>query len=142
MGGKVIAALALLFSLIAPGSGHALTGDWTQAIIIGALFALGKNALLPLCLRLFKVQTLRSTLLFFYACNCLQIVLIFYACISAFWYGLQAHEMYFLRACLVAVAIILVQKNTKNKFIFTALCGREGMWELMQKMRKSPTRKK
>lgn len=138
----MIAALSLLFSLIAPGAGHALTGDWAQAIIIGGLFALGKNALLPFSLRVFRVDTLARALKFFYVCNWFQIGLIFYACMSAFWGGLHAREMYFLRACLVAVAIILVQKNTKNKFIFTALCGREGMWELMRKMRKSPTEKK
>jgi len=138
----MIAVLAVLFSLIAPGAGHALTGAWAQAVVIGALFALGKNALLPLSLRLFRVNTLPRALQFFYVCNWLQIVLIFYASISAFWLGLHAREMYFLRACLCAAAIILVQKNTKNKFIFTALCGREGVWELMQKMRQSPTEKK
>ena len=138
----MIALLAVLFSLIAPGVGHALTGDWAQAVLLGGVFALGKTALLPLSLRVLRVQTLKRTLQIFYVCNWCYIALIFYALISAFWRGLNAHEIYFLRACLFAVAIILVQRNTKNKFIFTALCGREGVWGLMQKMHNSPTGKK
>lgn len=137
----MIALLAVLFSLIAPGAGHALTGDWTQAVVLGGMFALGKTALLPFSLRVFRVQTLKRTLQFFYVCNWCYIALIFYAVISALWCGLKAQEIYFLHACLFAVAIILVQKNTKNKFIFASLCGREGVWELLQKMRNSPTRK-
>lgn len=137
----MIAILAVLFSLIAPGSGHVLVGDWVQAVVLGGVFALGKTALLPLSLRVFRVQTLKRTLQILYVCNCCYIALIFYAVISAFWCGLQTNELYFLRACLFAVAIILVQKNTQHKFIFTALCGREGVYEILQKMRKSPTGK-
>lgn len=137
----MIALLAVLFSLIAPGAGHALTGDWMQAAVLGGVFALGKTALLPLSLRVFRVRTLKRTLQFFYVCNWCYIALIFYAVIGAFWRGLNVQEIYFLRACLFAVAVILVQKNTKNKFIFTALCAREGVWELLYKMHHSPTRK-
>ncbi len=134
------AVVAVLFSLIAPGAGHALTGHWVQACVLGGVFSLGKNALLPLSLRLFRVQSLTRTLQFLYVCNWVYIGLIFYAIISAFWCGLHAQKIYFLQACFFAIAIMLVQKNTQHKFIFTALCGREGMWELMQRMRKSPTR--
>ena len=133
------ALVALLFSLIAPGAGHALTGHWGQAILIGGIFALGKNALLPLSFRLGRVRTLKRALRFLYVCNWCYIALIFYAVISAFWYGFYTQEMYILRACLFAAVVILVQKNTKSKFIFTALCGRAGMWELVQKIYKSPT---
>lgn len=135
------ALLAVVFSLIAPGAGHALTGNWGQACVIGGLFALGKNALLPLSLRMFRVQQLKRTLQFFYVCNWLYIGLIFYAIISAFWCGLHAQKMHLLTAVLFAFAIILVQKNTQHKIIFTALCGREGIWELLQRMRKSSTEK-
>ncbi|MBO7191731.1 MAG: hypothetical protein J6V32_06585 [Elusimicrobiaceae bacterium] len=135
-------ALALIFTLIAPGSGHVLTGNCAQGIVIGVLFALGKNALLPLSLRIFHVQTLKRTLQAFYVCNWCYIALIFYAVASAFWCALKAREQCLGPAVLVALMIILVQKNTRSKIIFTALCGRAGMWEILQKMRKSPTEKK
>ena len=138
----MIALLAVLFSLIAPGAGHALTGDWTQSVVLGGVFALGKTTLLPLSLRMFRVRTVRRTLQFVYVCNWCYIALIFYAVVSAFGCGLKAQEIYFLHACLFAVAIILVQKNTRNKFIFASLCGREGVYELLQKMHNSPTEKK
>ena len=136
------AIAALLFTLIAPGSGHALTGNYAQAIVIGLLFALGKNALLPIGLRIFRVTTLKRTLLAFYICNCCYITLIFYALISAFLGALNAHKMFVWQAVLFALMIILIQKNTKSKIIFSALCGRTGVWEIMEKMRKSPTEKK
>lgn len=133
------AVAAVLFSLIAPGAGHALTGNYVQACVLGGFFALGKSVLMPLSLRLFRVQSVRRTLQFFYAWNWLYIALIFYAIISAFWCGIDASKMSLLHAVIFAFAIILLQKNTKNKFIFTAFCGRKGVWELMQQMRKSPT---
>ena len=136
------AVLAVLFSLIAPGAGHALTGDWIQAVVLGGVFALGKNALLPFGLRVFRVDTLARVLKIFYVCNWCYVVLIFYAIASAFWCGLHASQMQIGKAILFAGMVILVQKNTQNKFIFTALCGRDGVWELMQKMRKSTTEKK
>ena len=79
MGGKMILLLALLFSLVAPGAGHILTGNYLQGIIIGIVFALGKSTFLPLALRVFKVTTLKQTLQFFYVCNVVYMLLIFYA---------------------------------------------------------------
>ena len=137
----MIAALAVLFSLIVPGAGHALTGNWTQAVVLGILFALGKSALLPLSLRLLRVQTLRGVLKTFYVCNWCYVALIFYAIASAFWCGLHAQHMQLGKAVLFAVMLVLVQKNTQHKFIFTALCGRSGIWELAQKIHKFSSEK-
>ena len=137
----MIAFVAVLFSLIAPGAGHALTGNYVQACVLGGLFALGKNALLPLSLRMFRVQSLKRTLQFFYVWNWLYIGLIFYAILSACWQGLHTQKMNLLHAVIFAFVITLLQKNTRNKFIFTALCGREGIWELWQRMHKSQTEK-
>ena len=135
------AVVAVLFTLIAPGAGHALTGNYVQACMVGGLFALGKNALLPLSLRLFGVQSKKCALQFFYVWNWLYIALIFYAIISACWCGIYAQKINVWYAIIFAFAIILLQKNTQNKFIFTALCGREGVWEFMQQMHKFPTEK-
>ena len=48
-------ALALLFSLVAPGAGQILNGDFAQGVLLGALFAFGKSVLLPLMLRILRV---------------------------------------------------------------------------------------
>ena len=138
----MILCLAVLFSIIAPGAGHILTGNYIQGLVIGICFALGKSALLPLSLRMCKITTLKRTLQFFYACNVTYILLVLYAILSAAWFGLYAQKIYFLRAIVFAFAIILMYKHTQNKFIFTSLCGREGIYELMQKMKKSQTEKK
>lgn len=135
-------ALCLFFSLIFPGAGQIYAGDYAAGVIIGLLFALGKSALLPLSFRVFKVNDLPRALAFFYVCNCGYIALICGAAAGALWRGFQVSEPHFLYAFLFAFAGIAAYKNTFNKFIFTALCGREGVWEAFIKTRKSPTEKK
>lgn len=137
----MIAWLALLFSFMAPGAGHLLTGHSTQAVVLGVLFCLGKNVFLPLSLRLFRVHRLETMLRFFYACNWCYIGLIFYAALSAFWLGLRNQELHWVAAFLFALAVVSVYKNTKNKFIFSALCGNNHAWDTLCQMHKTPTRK-
>lgn len=138
----MIMALAMIFSLIAPGAGHVLTGDYEKGIVLGCLFALGKSALLPLALRLWRVTTLQQTLRFFYVCNVCYMLLIFYAIASAVWRGSYVQHMHLEYAVLFAFSVTLMYKRTQNKFIFTALCGREGIYELMMKINQTPTGKK
>lgn len=57
---------ALLFSLVVPGAGQIFTGHYGEGIALGLLFALGKSVLLPLVLRVFKVESLKRTLQIFY----------------------------------------------------------------------------
>lgn len=135
-------ALCLVFSLIFPGAGQIYAGDYAPGVIIGLLFALGKSALLPLSFRAFKVNGLPRALTFFYVCNCGYIALICVAAAGALWRGFYTPDTHFLYAFLFAAAGIAAYKNTFNKFIFTALCGREGVWEAFAKTRKSPTEKK
>ena len=137
----MILLLSVFFSLMAPGAGHILIGDYWQGLILGGLFALGKSALLPLAIRIGKIDTVKSVLQFFYVCNMGYILLILYALASAAWSGFYAQEMHVLQALVFIFAVILVYKRTQNKFIFTALCGRSGIYELMMKMRKSQKRK-
>lgn len=136
------AFMSLIFSLVYPGAGQIYAGDYVAGIAIGLLFMLGKSALLPLALRAGKVDDLPRALRFFYVCNWGYIVLILGAAACAFWRGFYARETHFLYAFLFALAGITAYKNTFNKFIFTALCGREGVWEVLVKMRKSSTEKK
>ena len=136
-----MAWLAILFSLMAPGAGQIFVGEFTLGVLYGALFSLGKSALLPLCLRLFKITTLKRTLQFFYVCNWGYILLIFYATASAFFQAHHAEKKYFLATLIFVICVRLVQKQTFNNFIFTTLCGRNEIWEILQKTRSSSTDK-
>lgn len=137
----MIAWGSLLLSLIAPGAGHIALGNYVQGCAIGVLFALGKSALLPLSLRMLNIHDLRKTYLTFYVCNWMYILVILYAASSAFVMGWDAHETHFWAAIIFAVCEILVYKRTQNKFIFTLLCARTGVWEILQRVHKSPTEK-
>ena len=136
------AFLALLFSLVAPGAGHIFIGSYVEGFVLGGLFVVGKSALLPLALRAFKITDLKRTLQFFYACNWVYMVLILYAAASSLWRGFYAEDTHFLFALVFAVCVTLVYKNTLNAFVFTALCGRSGVYGLMRGNKKSPTEKK
>ena len=138
----MISFLALLFSLVAPGAGHILIGSYPEGFWLGGLFALGKSALLPLTLRVFKITDLKRTLQIFYACNCFYMALILYAAVSSLWRGFYAEQMHFLYALVFAICVTVVYKNTLNGFIFTALCGRSGVYGLLRVKKESPTEKK
>lgn len=136
------AFVAFLFSLVAPGAGHILVGAYAEGFLLGGLFALGKSALLPLMLRAFQITDLKRTLQFFYVCNCCYIALILYAAASSVWRGFYAQQTHFLYALAFAICVTAVYKNTLNAFIFTALCGRSGVYTLLREKQKSPTEKK
>ena len=136
------AFFAFLFSLAAPGAGHIFIGSYTEGFVLGGLFAVGKSALLPLMLRAFQITDLKRTLQFFYVCNCCYIALILYAAVSSLWRGFYAQQAHFLYAIAFAVCITIVYKNTLNAFVFTALCGRSGVYALLHNKRKAPTEKK
>lgn len=136
------ACVSLILSLVCPGAGQIYAGDYAIGVVIGVLFALGKSTLLPLALRIFKVNDLPRALRFFYACNWGYIALILGASAGAFWRGFYVRDTHFLSAFLFAISVIATYKNTFNKFIFTALCGRKGVWDVLVKMRKSSTEKK
>lgn len=135
-------ALALLFSLVAPGAGQILNGDFAQGILLGALFAFGKSVLLPLMLRILRVTRLKTTLQIFYIFNLGYMLLILYAAVESFVRGFFSTQFYFWPAVLCAVAVTLAQKNTFNAFVFTALCGRAGVYSILRKGKQTPTEKK
>lgn len=136
------AVIALVLSLAAPGAGHIFNGFYVEGIVLGVLFAFGKSVFLPLLLRAFGVSNLKRTLQIFYACNWFYIALISYAALTSFWSGFSAAQTHFWYAVLFAVAVSLLYKNTLNAFIFTALCGRTGVYAILRAGRKSPTEKK
>ena len=134
--------IAVLFSLIAPGAGHIFAGDYTQGVVLGLLFVLGRSGLLPLCLRALKVHTFKGVLQAFYACNCFYITLIFYAIVSSFLQTKSNVPVHFLYAIIFAICISVAYKKAFSKFIFASLCGREGVYEFYLKNKKLPSEKK
>ena len=134
--------LALVFSLMAPGAGQIFIGKFGQGILLGALFALGKSALLPLSLRVCKVTQLKSVLQFFYVCNWCYIILILTAALTAFFQTAITEKKYFLATLFFIICVRLIKKQTFNAFIFTALCGRSGMWKILQSVSSSQTVKR
>lgn len=138
----MISVLALIFSLIAPGAGHVLEGLYAEGFIIGILFAFGKSTFLPLLLRVFNVASLKRTLQILYTCNLFYMLLILYAAVSSLIRGFNAQQIHFWQAVLFAVAVTLSYKKTLNAFIFTALCGRTGVYPLLRMKKETPTEKK
>ena len=124
-----------------PGAGQIFAGHYGEGIVLGLLFALGKSVLLPLVLRVFKVKSLKRTLQIFYACNWCYILLISYAVCSAVWHGFYAQQTHVWYAFLFALAVSLGYRNTLNAFVFTALCGRTGVYSILRQKKQSPTEK-
>lgn len=134
--------LALVFSLMAPGAGQIFIGKFGQGILFGALFALGKSTLLPLSLRACKVTQLKRMLQFFYVCNWCYIILILTAALAAFFQATATEKKYFLATLFFIICVRLTKKQTFNAFIFTALCGRSGVWKILQSVSSSQTVKR
>lgn len=133
--------VALLVSLMAPGAGQIFCGNFLQGIIWGTLFALGKSALLPLCLRIFKIKKLKTTLYAFYVWNWIYIFVILVAAFAAFAQAQAVTKNYFLQTVLFILCVRIVKKQTFNSFIFTALCGRSGVWNILLKTSHLPSEK-
>lgn len=133
--------LAFVFSLVAPGSGQILNGQYGKGLVLGVLFALGKSAVLPLFIRFFGISSRRGVLRTLYAANWLTVLVIVYALVDAVYDAFVLPGGQILTAVLAALMIVAVYKNTFNNFIFTALCGREGIYPLLRPVKKSPTEK-
>ncbi len=132
---------ALLFNLIMPGAGQIFLGQFVEGILFGLLFCLGRSALLPLSLRLFKVSTLKQTLKIFYVCNWCYILLIFISLFAVFFQRAGSEKKYFLETIFFIISARLIYKQTFNSFIFTTLSGRSGVWKILQNIRKSSSEK-
>lgn len=136
------ALFALFFSLLAPGAGHVFMGNFAEGICIGLLFALWKSALLPLGIRVLRITELEKLLKYFYVCNWLYILLVCYAVFSAFWRGFWCESGHFLYAILFAICVIVTYKNTFNRVIFTMLCGRTSIYDMVRNSKSIPSGEK
>ena len=137
-----MSGLALLVSFIAPGAGQILIGKFALGILIGLLFSLGKSALLPLSLRMLGVKQLQQMLRVVYVCNWGYILLIFTAALLSVFQAQGVQHAHVVATIFFIICVRVIKKQTFNAFIFTALCGRSGMWKILQHISKNTTEKK
>ena len=69
-------------------------------------------------------------------------LLVCYAVFSAFWRGFWCEDGHFLYAFLFAICLIVTYKNTFNRVIFTMLCGRTGIYDMVRSSRNIPSGEK
>lgn len=131
--------IALLLGLCAPGAAQIFNGEFTKGIVFGVLFALGRSVFLPLCLRIFSIRSERAVLLTFLWANRLFVGVILYALVDGVYQAFFVSQTYGWSAVLSAVMIVAVSKNTFKNFLFTALCGRAGLFEILVPKRISPS---
>lgn len=131
--------LALLLSMIAPGSGQIFNGDYWLGAALGVMFSLGKTALLPLMVRAFKVRSEEGILKLFYWFNWLYSLCVLFAIVQATACGFSVSIVHPWTAVLCAFMIVSVYRNTHKEILFSALCGRRGLYQILLPVRKSPS---
>lgn len=131
--------IALFLSMVAPGAGQIFNGDYWLGALLGGMFALGKTAVLPLMVRGLRLKTEESILKLFYWFNWLYSVCVLFAIVQATVRGFGVTVTHPWTAVLCALMIISVYKNTQKEILFSALCGRRGLYQVLRPVRKSPT---
>lgn len=116
--------LAGLLSLIGPGAGQILVGEFTEGIIIALLFVFTKPVLVPLIIRFLRITKLRGVLKLLYACNLFYMGLIIYAFLRSIFSAWNSNDFYFWYGIISAICVVITYKNIFNEFIFSSLCGR------------------
>lgn len=123
--------ITLFLGLMAPGAAQIFNGQYAKGIVFGALFALGRSVALPLCVRAFSIRSERAVLLTFLWANRLYVAVIFYALLDGFYNSFFVSQTHAWSAVISAVMIVAVSKNTFKNFLFTMLCGRAGLYEIL-----------
>ncbi len=131
--------IALILNMVAPGAGQIFNGDYWLGAALGILFALGKTALLPLMVRAFKVRSEEAILKLFYWFNWFYSLCVLFAIVQGTARGFSVTVTHPWTAVLCAFMIVSVYKNTHKEILFSALCGRRGLYEVLVVARKSPT---
>ena len=135
------AFLAGLLSLVAPGSGQILIGNFTEGIIIGLLFIFTKPVIIPLIIRFARITKLRSVLKLLYACNLFYMALIIYALVRSILSAWHVDDWYVWYALIFIFCTTITYKNIFNEFIFSALCARTEIYNWARGKANSPTEK-
>ena len=98
-----------------------------------AFFLLGKSALLPLLIRLFKFKEQQKLLKFIYDFNIVYAAFIIVAVIDGFCGAFKAQHSVKITIISLVLALLVLNaaKQLRNKFIVYALSGREDIFNYL-----------
>lgn len=128
---------ALFLSMVAPGAGQIFNGDYGLGALLGCIFALGKTAVLPLSVRVFRIKTEEGVLNLFYWFNWGYSLCVLFAIVQAAVRGFSGADSHPWTGILSAFIIVSVYKNTHKEILFSSLSGRSGLYQIIKPNRKS-----
>jgi hypothetical protein len=120
---------ALIFSLIAPGSGQVFNGQYFKAGFFAFIFIFGRCVILPLIIRIFKFKDDISALKLIYIFNIIYPILIIISAVDAAYFATNiSHNA---RGAFYAICALFIISTTyralSNKFIVYSMSGREDL---------------
>ena len=124
---------ALILGFLVPGSAQVFNGQYLKGGLFVAFFLLGKSAILPLLIRLFKFKEKQKLLKFIYDFNIVYVAFIIVAVIDGFLGAFKAEHSLkiFLVSLVLVFCVITTAKQLKNKFIVYALSGRDDIFDYL-----------
>ena len=124
---------ALILGLLVPGSAQIFNGQYLKGSLFIAFFLLGKSALLPFLIRVFKFQEQQKLLKFIYDFNIVYAAFIIVAVIDGFLGAFKAEHTLKLTLISLVLAILVINaaKQLRNKFIVFALSGRDDIFDFL-----------
>ena len=124
---------ALILGLLVPGSAQIFNGQYLKGSLFIAFFLLGKSAILPLLIRLFKFKEKQKLLKFIYDFNIVYAAFIIVSVIDGFLGAFKAEHSLkiFLVSLVLVFCVITTAKQLKNRFIVYALSGRNDIFKYL-----------
>ncbi len=124
---------ALILGLLTPGSAQIFNGQYLKGSLFIAFFLLGKSAILPLLIRLFKFQDKQKILKFIYDFNIFYAAFIIVAVIDGFIGAFKTEHSLKMTIISLVLAILVINaaKQLRNKFIVFALSGRDDIFDFL-----------
>jgi len=121
--------LALILSLIAPGSGQILNGQFFKGFLFAFIFVFGRYVLLPLAIRVCKFADDAKSLRLIYIFNIIYPIIIILSAVDACYHAVHAlhNAQMAIYAVMAAVIIATMYKGMGARFIVYAMSGREDL---------------
>jgi hypothetical protein len=120
---------ALIFSLIAPGSGQVFNEQYFKAGFFAFIFVFGRYVILPLIIRVLKFKDDVSALKIIYVFNIVYPILIIISAVDAAYFA--ANIPHNARGALYAIFSLFIisaaYRALSNKFIVYSMSGREDL---------------
>ena len=136
------AIIALILSLIAPGSGQIFNGQYGKGLAFAFIFVFGRYVLLPLAVRIFNFRDDVKNLKLIYAFNIIYPVLILISAVDAAYHAPRVSHsgLGAVYAVLAMVMISAMYRAVGTRLIVYCMCGREDMLQyILPRKKPSPT---